>query len=46
MYVRSIPKSGRVPDDVLRHLGLSAGHIEEAAQRLARVELFSSAQAH
>jgi transketolase len=31
LFVRQIPKSGRTPDDVLRHLGLSAEDIVKSA---------------
>lgn len=31
MFVRQIPKSGRTPDDVLRHLGLSVENIVKTA---------------
>jgi transketolase C-terminal domain/subunit len=31
MFVRQIPKSGRTPDDVLRHLGLSVEDIVKTA---------------
>ena len=37
MYVRTFPKSGRTPDDVLRYLGLSAQDIVDAATELAPV---------
>jgi transketolase len=37
MFVRQIPKSGRTPDDVLRHLGLSMEDIVKAAIDLLAV---------
>ncbi len=37
MYVKTMPKSGRTPDDVMRYLGLSADHIVAAAKELMEV---------
>ena len=39
MFARTIPKSGRSADDVLRALGLSAEHIARAAKDLAGMAL-------
>jgi transketolase len=36
LYVRRIPKSARTPDELLRHLGLSAEDIVEAVAGLTR----------
>lgn len=34
MFVRDVPRSGRTPDDVLEHLGLSAQHVAAAVREL------------
>jgi transketolase len=39
MYIRKFPKSGRTPEDVLRHVGLSGDDIVKTAQEMmAKVE--------
>lgn len=37
MFVRSVPKSGREPSDLLEHLGLSAEHIVQRAEELLQL---------
>jgi transketolase len=34
MFVQKVPKSGRSPDDVLEHLGLTAADVERVARNL------------
>ena len=38
LFVRQIPKSGRTPDDVLRHLGLSVEDIVKTAVDILAIE--------
>ena len=39
MFARTIPKSGRSSDDVLRYLGLSSEHIAAAAKEMAAMAM-------